>query len=435
MILLRDLGISIRGNARRLLHGLGIASADRRALCSCRTGRWRILRTAWLLRPCACSCGIADRSRMRIWVFSCHTVLCGNWRCAAVRHRRISCHTGSRRNWCRRMFCCWLRACRVRSLHKGTALLNGFCLRISYLAAVRMVWHSCAADRLCRAARSGRRRSRIVWHCIWRGRIRCASLCIRRLHEGAALLCGFGLYRLSLCVAAVIRLSCGAGRLIGTARRILACRFSCRAGQHSPAAILHCRAAVRMGFRLGMYGLLLLHILRSCAARAGLHSSYMMIRRTGRCFSCRGHCIVLWRCHMSRRTSGAGRHGCFPRRIRLLAICGRCCLRKCTCHLFGGRLHGIRLCRRSLRGNRFLTGYGIRAILLCGCAMMIAVCVRRCIDIGRIAAASAWAGRCAWLGISAAAARLTAVPADGMRCIGYKRAHDHHRHCTGEAAA
>lgn len=44
MILLRDLGIPICGNARCLLHRLGIASADRRALRSCRTGRWRILR-------------------------------------------------------------------------------------------------------------------------------------------------------------------------------------------------------------------------------------------------------------------------------------------------------------------------------------------------------------------------------------------------------
>lgn len=44
MILLRDLGIPICGNARCLLHRLGIASADRRALCSCCTGDWRILR-------------------------------------------------------------------------------------------------------------------------------------------------------------------------------------------------------------------------------------------------------------------------------------------------------------------------------------------------------------------------------------------------------
>ena len=44
MVLLRDLGVSIRGNARRLLHRLGIASADGRALRSCCTGDWRILR-------------------------------------------------------------------------------------------------------------------------------------------------------------------------------------------------------------------------------------------------------------------------------------------------------------------------------------------------------------------------------------------------------
>ena len=104
MVLLRDLGIPIRGNACRLLHRLGIAPADGRALCSCRTGRWRILRTAWLLRPCTSSCGIAAWSRtnalcrMGSRLFSCRAVLCGSWRCAAVRHRRISCHTGSRRN-------------------------------------------------------------------------------------------------------------------------------------------------------------------------------------------------------------------------------------------------------------------------------------------------------------------------------------------------
>ena len=46
MILLRDLGVSIRGNVRRLLHRLGIAPADGRALCSCCTGYWRILRAA-----------------------------------------------------------------------------------------------------------------------------------------------------------------------------------------------------------------------------------------------------------------------------------------------------------------------------------------------------------------------------------------------------
>ena len=67
MVLLRDLGIPIRGNARRLLHGLGIAPADGRALRSCRTGRWRILRVARLLRPCG----------MRIWLFSCRTVWYG----------------------------------------------------------------------------------------------------------------------------------------------------------------------------------------------------------------------------------------------------------------------------------------------------------------------------------------------------------------------
>lgn len=177
---------------------------------------------------------------MRIWLFSCYTVLCGNWRCATVWHRRISCHTGSRRSRRSRMFCCWLRARHVWSLHKGTALLNGFCLRISYLATVRMVWHSCAADRLCRAARCGRRQNRIVWHCIWS---KCHSersaLCIRRLHKGASLLCRLGLYRLPLCVAAVIRLSCGTGRLNGSARWILACRFSSCAAQNSPTVILH----------------------------------------------------------------------------------------------------------------------------------------------------------------------------------------------------
>ena len=271
MVLLRDLGVSIRGNARRLLHGLGITPADGRALRSCRTGRWRILRTARLLRPRTSSCGIADRCRMRIWLFSCHTVLCGNWRCAAVRHRRISCHTGSRRSRKSRMICCWLRACHVWSLHKGTALLNGFCLRISYLAAVRMVWHSCAADRLCRAARSGRRQNRIVRHCIWSschsGR---SALCIRRLHKGAALLCGLGLYRLPLCVAAVIRLSCGTGRLIGTAQRILTCRFSCRTERNHASVILYRCAAAWMGFRLGIYALLLLRVLRARAAHDGL---------------------------------------------------------------------------------------------------------------------------------------------------------------------
>ena len=71
---------------------------------------------------------------------------------------------------------------------------------------------------------------------------------IRSLHKGTALLCRFALYRLPLCVAAVIRLSCAAGQLNGSARWILACRFSCRAGQSSSAVILHRRAAAWMGF-------------------------------------------------------------------------------------------------------------------------------------------------------------------------------------------
>ena len=415
MVLLRNLGIPIRGNARRLLHGLGITPADRRALCSCRTGRWRILRTAWLLRPCACSCGIADRSRMN--------ALCriGSW--------LFSCHARSRRSRCRRIFCCWLCACHVRSLRKGTALLRSFCMRRLHLTV------SCAADRLCRAARSARRRSRSVWHCMGRGCIRCAPLCVRRLHKGASLLCGFGLYRLSLCAAAVIRLSCAAGRLIGTARRILACRFSCRTGQNSPAAILHCCAAARMGFRLRMYGLLLLRILRGRAARAGLHSSCVMIRRSGCGLSCRRCRLLLWRFGMSRRTSGAGRHGCFPCGVWLLASTGRRSLRECARHLFGGSPYGIRLCRRSLRGNRILRRCRIRAALLRRCAMMIAICIRGRIDIGRIAAASARAGRRIRLRIPAAAALLTTVPADGMRRIGHQRTNDHHRHRAGEAAA
>ena len=208
---------------------------------------------------------------MRIWLFSCYTVLCGNWQCAAVWHRRISCHTGSRRSRRSRMICCWLRACHVWSLHKGTALLNGFCLRISYLATVRMVWHSCAADRLCRASGCGRRRCRTVRHCIWS---KCHSersaLCIRRLYKGAALLCRLGLYRLPLCVAAVIRLSCGTGRLNGSARWILACRFSCRTERNHASVILYRCAAARMGFRLGMYGLLLLRVLHDRAVHDGL---------------------------------------------------------------------------------------------------------------------------------------------------------------------
>ena len=310
------------------------------------------------------------------------------------------------------MFCCWLRTCRVRSLHKGIALLRGFCMRRLHLT------FSCAADRLCRAARSGRRRCRSVWRCIGRGCIRCAPLCVRRLHKGAALLCGFGLYRLSLCAAAVIRLSCTAGRLIGTARRILACRFSCRAGQNSPAAILHCCAAARMGFRLRMCGLLLLRILCDRAAHGGLRSIRTMIRRIGRCFSCRGRCIGLWHRHMTRRTSGAGRHSSFARRVGLLAGASRRGLWECARHLFGGGLYGIRLCSNRLSRNRFLIECRIRAVLLRRRAMMIAVCIRGRVDIGRIAAASARAGRRIRLRIPAAAALLTTVPADGMRRIG-----------------
>ena len=324
------------------------------------------------------------------------------------------------------MFCCWLRACHVRSLHKGTALLRRFCMRRLHLT------FSCAADRLCRTARSGRRRCRIVWHCIWRGRIRCASLCVRRLHKGAALLCRLGLYRLSL----VIRLSCAAGRLTGTARRILACRFSCRAGQSSSAVILHRRAAARMGFRLGMYGLFLLRILRDRAAHDRLRSSCGTIRRTGRGFCCRGRCMVLRRCHVARCTSGAGRHGGFARGVRLLSGSSRRGLWECARHLFGGGLYGIRLCSNRLSRNRFLIECRIRAVLLRRRAMMIAVCVRGRIDIGSAAStARARSGRCIRLGISAAAARLIAVPADGMCRIGHQRTNDHHRHRAGEAAA
>ena len=230
-----------------------------------------------------------------------------------------------------------------------------------------MVWYSCIADRVCWAVRGSRRRRRLVRRCVWgschSGR---TSLCIGWLHEGAALLCGFGLCDLSMCAAAVIRLSCGAGWLSRTARRICSCHFSRRTERNRASMILHRCAAARMGFRLGMYGLFLLRILRDRAAHDGLHRSCGMIRRIGCCFSCRGCCIALWCCHMSRRTSGAGRHGCFACRIGLFAICGRRCLRKCTRHLFGGSLHSIRL-----RGNGFLTGYGIRAALLRRRAMMI----------------------------------------------------------------
>ena len=311
------------------------------------------------------------------------------------------------------MFCCWLRACHVRSLHKGTALLRRFCMRRLHLT------FSCAADRLCWAARSGRRQNRIVRHCIWSschsGR---SALCIRRLHKGAALLCRLGLYRLPLCVAAVIRLSCGTGRLNSSARWILACRFSRCAVQNSSAVILHRRAAARMGFRLGMYGLLLLRVLRARAAHDMLRSSCGMIRRAGRGFCCRGRCMVLRRCHVARCTSGAGRYGGFARGVRLLSGSSRRGLRECARHLFGGGLYGIRLCSSRLSRNRFLIECRIRAVLLRRRAMMIAVCVRGRIDIGSAAsAARARSGRCIRLGISAAAARLIAVPAEGMRCI------------------
>ena len=312
------------------------------------------------------------------------------------------------------MFCCWLRACHVRSLHKGTALLRRFCMRRLHLT------FSCAADRLCRAARSAGRRSQSVWRCIGRGCIWCAPLCVRRLHKGAALLCGFGLCRLSLRVAAVIRLSCAAGRLIGTARRILACRFSCRTERNHASVILYRCAAARMGFRLGMYGLFLLRILRGRASHDGLRSSCGTIRRAGRGFSCRGRCMVLRRCHVARCTSGAGRHSSFARRVGLLAGASRRGLWECARHLFGGGLYGIRLCSNRLSRNRFLIECRIRAVLLRRRAMMIAVCVRGRIDIGSAArAARARSGRCIRLGISAAAARLIAVPADGMCRIGH----------------
>ena len=185
------------------------------------------------------------------------------------------------------MICCWLCACHVQTLHKGTALLRSFYMRRLHLT------FSCATDRLCWASGCGRRRCRIVWHRIWSGCIRRALLCVRRLHISAALLRRFGLYRLPLCVAAVIRFPCAAGWLIGAARRILACCFSCRTRQNSPAAILCRCAAARMGFRLGMYGLLLLRILRDRATHDRLRSIRTMIRRTGRGFCCRGRCIAL----------------------------------------------------------------------------------------------------------------------------------------------
>ena len=259
-----------------------------------------------------------------------------------------------------------------------------------------MVWHSCAADRLCRAARCGRRQNRIVWHCIWS---KCHSersaLCIRRLHKGASLLCRLGLYRLPLCVAAVIRFSYGTGRLNGSARWILACRFSCRAernrAERNRASMILCRcAAARMGFRLGMYGLFLLRILRGRASHDGLRSSCGTIRRAGRGFSRRGGwlCMVLRRCHVARCTSGAGRHSSFARRVGLLAGASRRGLWECARHLFGGGLYGIRLCSNCLSRNRFLIECRIRAVLLRRRAMMIAVCVRGRIDIGSAASAA-----------------------------------------------
>ena len=163
-----------------------------------------------------------------------------------------------------------------------------------------------------------------------------------------------------------------------------------------------------------MYGLFLLRILHDRAAHDRLRSIRTMIRRIGRCFSCRR------RCHVARCTSGAGRYGGFARGVRLLSGSGRRSLRECAHHLFGGGLYGIRLCSNRLSRNRFLIECRIHAVLLRRCAMMIAVCVRGRIDIGSAAsAASARPGRCIRLGISAAAARLIAVPAEGMRCIGH----------------
>ena len=168
-----------------------------------------------------------------------------------------------------------------------------------------------------------------------------------------------------------------------------------------------------------MYGLFLLRILRGRAAHDRLRSSCGMIRRTGRGFCCRGRCMVLRRCHVARCTSGAVRHGGFARGVRLLSGSSRRGLWECARHLFGGGLYGIRLCSNRLSRNRFLIECRIRAVLLRRRAMMIAVCVGRCVDIGGIAAASARASRCIWLWIPAAAALAAAVPADGMCCIGH----------------
>ena len=182
--------------------------------------------------------------------------------------------------------------------------------------------------------------------------------------------------------------------------------------------------------------LFLLRILHDRAAHDRLRNSCGMIRRAGRGFCCCGRSFVLWRCYMTRCTSGAGRHGGFARRVGLLAGASRRGLRECARHLFGGGLYGIRLCSNRLSRNRFLIECRIRAVLLRRRAMMIAVCVRGRIDIGSAArAASARSGRCIRLGISAAAARLIAVPADGMCRIGHQRTYDHHRHCAREAAA
>ena len=104
------------------------------------------------------------------------------------------------------MFCCWLRACHVWSLHKGTALLNGFCLRISYLATVRMVWHSCAAALcgnwalrsalFCRTRRirprgRARRRTSFAVGRWWCRRYQCCGrvmlpICRAAIHAGSA---------------------------------------------------------------------------------------------------------------------------------------------------------------------------------------------------------------------------------------------------------
>ena len=116
--------------------------------------------------------------------------------------------------------------------------------------------------------------------------------------------------------------------------------------------------------------------------------------------------------------------------IKGTSASGRRSLREYACHLLGGGLYSIRLHR-----SRFLRRCRIRAALLCRRAMMIAVCIRRGIDIGRIAAARARAGRRIRLRIPAAAALLTTVPAEGMCRIGHQRTNDHHRHRAGEAVA